>query len=1302
MQLVKEPSSGSNLLNISASDSEMVKNGLNSNILLSDIARTLITSTTIGEKLNAILSLTGKALNVSRVYIFEDDLQNLVTNNTYEWCNDGVYPVIDTLQGVPFEVVKEWYDIIGTQGYISAHDIQQLPSSIIKVLDPQGIISIIVFKLNLPEGGTGFVGFDECREHRHWSEYEIDVLQAINGIITSIYENEYLTKKLHDSTNNFYNMFNSITDFMFVADLEGYVIEGNAALQERTIFRMLKNQGKRVHIFDMHPVKYREEVKNIIAQMQKGDSDTCNLPILGSDGFEIEVNTKVWKGSWDNKEVFLGISKDISKEVVALEMFNKLFDNNPLPVLVVDVERRCITRINNSFEEVFGYTIEDLTDLDIADLYIWPDQEYAKIFLEQFTVSQNMVSNPVTLKRKNGQLLSGVTSSTSIVIHGKNQVTAVFTDLSEQIELQERLAEQKQRLEHIITSSEMGTWEWDLETNETIFNEKWAEMVGYRLEDLEPTTIQVWRNLLHPADISRADADLAKYFQGKGPYYSNESRMLHRDGSYRWIYDTGKVVEYTSEGKPKKMFGSHLDITKIKMTEQQLFEAKQKAEKESINKSQFLANVSHEIRTPIHTMQGITELLAKTALTDKQKTYALYLQQSSNILLETVNNILDFTKIEANKVSLHNQKFFLNDIVDSIINLFAFRFAQKELALFVDVDPLTPLDLFGDYHKLSQILQNLLSNAEKFTPEGSVTLKIEPLNYLAGRVDLKFSVTDTGYGIDANLIEKIFDSYVQDHKLMAKNVTVGSGLGLFIVKQLVGLLNGEIGVDSTINKGSTFSVTLPFAVNSDFNTKLIFDERLTKQNFQIVVDEGGTGEIIKRAFKKLDLRCGSIEQAISREASDPIIAIIDWESAIRDRRIKSIEAKLEASGDKVFFIVLSSVMTLEQEIRQILGAKLLHIIRKPVYAIPLLNVIIGFLNVIDSVSSQDKIKIDAHNGALLLVEDHAINREITYEILHAAGYEVDCAETGESALEKLKNRLYDVVLLDIQLPDIDGFEVARRIRTQLNSDVPITALSAHAQWEYEKKGREVGINNYLSKPVSPTSLYRAIDSLIFAKGRRVTKEVRNENIGVEFEDLGIDFNAVMERYQSKIAIYYKHVKSFTIELNSFLTVLKTGSVDKKTILSKLHSLKGVGANLGMTLLRESIATLEEEITKVHDSTAVLPQIVESLLNYSQNAQALLEKLKPYLEGGESESQVDYTGVAVDVEQFCDNLRVALKIGDIEQSIALVQAIRSFAKTEPYREEMAQMLSHIENYDFLDAESILEGLCVEIAGLGSGL
>ncbi|MFA5468376.1 MAG: response regulator, partial [Sphaerochaetaceae bacterium] len=286
--------------------------------------------------------------------------------------------------------------------------------------------------------------------------------------------------------------------------------------------------------------------------------------------------------------------------------------------------------------------------------------------------------------------------------------------------------------------------------------------------------------------------------------------------------------------------------------------------------------------------------------------------------------------------------------------------------------------------------------------------------------------------------------------------------------------------------------------------------------------------------------------------------------------------------------------------------------------------------------------------------------------------------------------------------DIDGFEVARRIRTQLNSDVPITALSAHAQWEYEKKGREVGINNYLSKPVSPTSLYRAIDSLIFAKGCRVTKEVRNENIGGEFEDLGIDFSAVMERYQSKIAIYYKHVKSFTIELTSFLTALKTGSVDKKAILSKLHSLKGVGANLGMTLLRESIATLEEELAKVHDSTAVLPQIVESLLNYSQNAQALLEKLKPYLEGGESESQVDYTGVAVDVEQFCDNLKVALKIGDIEQSIALVQAIRSFAKTEPYREEMAQMLSHIENYDFLDAESILEGLCKEIADIESGL
>jgi PAS domain S-box-containing protein len=880
---------------------------LNSNILLSDIARTLIKSTSLSEKLNAIISLTGKALNVSRVYIFEDDLERAVTNNAYEWCNVGIEPEIENLQNFPIALAQDWYDIIGSQGYISAHDIRQLPPSIIKILEPQNIVSIIVFRLMLPTGTSGFVGFDECREKRYWSNYEIEVLQAINGIIISLYENDYLSKKLHDSNINFYNMFNSIADFMFVADTEGFLIEGNLALHERTIFKSLKEAGNKIHIIDMHPQKYKKEVEKIIKQMVKGEIDSCTLPLLDSDGYEIEVNTKVWRGYWDNKEVLLGISKDISKEVVALEMFNKLFDNNPLAVLVVDVEQRRITRINNSFEKIFDYTIEEIDNLDIDNLQIWTDREYAKGFLDLIAKDQNLRSIPITLKKRNGQFLNGVLSTTAIDIQGKKQITAVFTDLSEQIELQERLAEQKQRLEHIITSSDMGTWEWDLETDETIFNEKWAEMVGYKLKDLEPTTIHTWRNLLHPADIRCTEEELNKYFRGESPFYSIESRMRHKNGSYRWIYDTGKVVEYNNLGKPKKMFGSHLDISKIKMAEEQLFEAKLKAEKESESKSKFLANVSHEIRTPIHTMQGITEMLAKTKLTDKQKTYALYLQQSSNILLEAIHNILDFTKIEANKIDLHNHKFLLNDVVDSIINMFAFRFAQKGLTFLINVDCSTPLDLFGDYYKLSQILQNLLSNAEKFTPKGTVTLKIEPEKQLKNTVMLKFSVIDTGYGIDAEMIPKIFDSYVQDQKLMAKSGTVGSGLGLFIVEQLVTLLDGEITVESIKDEGTTFSVIVPFKVNSEFKIKTIYTENWVEPNCQIVIDDSPTGQIIKNSFDSLGIKYKNIVQKLNNSKNASLIAIFDWELAVKEKRVDLILEKMKREGDKIFYIVSFSL-----------------------------------------------------------------------------------------------------------------------------------------------------------------------------------------------------------------------------------------------------------------------------------------------------------------------------------------------------------------------------------------------------------
>ncbi|MGM0519986.1 MAG: ATP-binding protein, partial [Campylobacterota bacterium] len=511
----------------------------------------------------------------------------------------------------------------------------------------------------------------------------------------------------------------------------------------------------------------------------------------------------------------------------------------------------------------------------------------------------------------------------------------------------EKIQVQKQRLFDILEGTHVGTWEWNIQTGETIFNERWAQIVGYTLDEISPTSINTWMDFAHPEDLEQSNELIMSHIEGKSDYYECESRMQHKNGSWVWVLDRGKVSKWDKDGKPLIMSGTHQDITKIKEAQNILQEAKVKAQEANKAKSEFLANMSHEIRTPMNAVIGLSEMLYDMQLNQNQKDIVSKINNSSKILLGIINDILDYSKIEAGRLELEYKEFEIDSLVTSLETLFKNRAKQMQIELKIDKDSNLPNLIVADELRLTQVLTNLVSNAIKFTNKGEVQISIS----LKDKVDkstalIHFCVEDNGIGISSKQLQKLFTPFTQADTSTTRKYG-GTGLGLVITKNIIKAFGSDIEVQS----------------KEDIGTKIEFDIKLQ---------------------------------------------VATWE---KSQQKKSLEANSSNSD---------------------------------------------FL---------EGIKV-------LLVEDNEINQEVATMMLEKIGIEVDIASNGQEGVDKfLENKdKYQVILMDLQMPIMSGYEATKQIRVY-DKKIPIIALTAAAMIEDKQKAQNAGMNEHLSKPIDTSQLY---------------------------------------------------------------------------------------------------------------------------------------------------------------------------------------------------------------------------------------
>jgi two-component system, sensor histidine kinase and response regulator len=764
-----------------------------------------------------------------------------------------------------------------------------------------------------------------------------------------------------------------------------------------------------------------------------------------------------------------------------------------------------------------------------------------------------------------------------------------LTDIHEERLAQLELRSVRARLERMTLGSTDGFFDYDVSAGHVWYSPRVHEMLGYTTENPIPGRLT---DLAPQSDREKIEQAVRRHFENDGRF-DETLRVRARDGEWRWLRARGRC-QRDADGKPTRFAGSLQDITVQREAEGALVAAKEVAAAANRAKSDFLANMSHEIRTPMNGVLGMTELLLDTPLEPGQREFAETIRTSATSLLGILNDILDFSKIEAGKLEIERVEMDVRQCVEDVGTIMAVQAAAKNLELIVNVDPAIPELVLGDPHRLRQILTNLVGNAVKFTQAGEIVIEALAVAVQAGRVLVHFEVRDSGAGMTGEAMTRLFQPFVQADASTTRHYG-GTGLGLSIVKRLVELMGGQVGVASQPGKGSTFTFTLPCPLVEGAATQTTSGAVSTRELRVLVVDDNETNQRVLRG--QLGPAGYAIETAGSAEAAlhelvasaragtpfDLVIAddqLPDSDGAQLAMRVRS----MRELGDPQ--LVMLTSLDRHGSVERLQEIGFAGYLTKPVRGRELRALLERVLGRETGALTSSGPRLVTRSslaaggaagrfrGRVLVVEDNAVNQQVTRRFLERLGCEVDVAENGQRAVEFCARARYDIILMDVQMPVMDGLTATREIRRQEASDhrTPIIALTASAMTDELERCLAAGMDGLLTKPLEPLRLADTLDRHGLASGDAVLQPLPMTHAGGPAIDL------------ARLRIIVGDDHEFIEELcRTFLTssghiveeLHRALEADDRVLLSTLaHKLKGGSNSVCAQRVSDLAAVLE--------------------------------------------------------------------------------------------------------------------------------